>query len=114
MTHGEIVPAVPAAGAARTDIVPAGIVTAPPAPPVRPARPETPAGVMPHESFETLDRMARAMAARATLGVSPTAMVTPWVDWAQHLSRAPGRQIELGLQAIRSAARVLSFTSPAS
>ena len=62
MTHGEIVPAVPAAGAARTDIVPAGIVTAPPAPPVRPARPETPAGVMPHESFETLDRMARAMA----------------------------------------------------
>ncbi|MBL9010150.1 MAG: alpha/beta fold hydrolase [Alphaproteobacteria bacterium] len=66
---------------------------------------------LPGDSFETLDRMARAIAARATLGVSPTAATMPWVDWAQHLVRAPGRQMELALQAGRSAARLMKYAA---
>jgi polyhydroxyalkanoate synthase len=62
-------------------------------------------------SFETLDRMSRAMIARMTQGVSPHAQYAAWFDWLAHLARAPGRQLELSLQAAISAARLLSFAA---
>ena len=62
-------------------------------------------------SFETLDRLSRAMTARLTHGVSPHAQYAAWLDWASHLSRAPGRQLELWLQAVRAATRVALFAS---
>lgn len=62
-------------------------------------------------SFETLDRLSRAMTARFTQGISPNAQYAAWLDWISHLSRAPGRQSELWLRAVRSATRIAHFTS---
>jgi polyhydroxyalkanoate synthase len=42
-----------------------------------------------------LDQGAMASLARLTAGISPHAMVDAWSDWAMHLARAPGRQLEL-------------------
>jgi polyhydroxyalkanoate synthase len=62
-------------------------------------------------SFEILDRLTRAMTARFTNGVSPHAQYAAWFDWASHLSRAPGRQLELWLQAVRAATQLAHFVT---
>jgi polyhydroxyalkanoate synthase len=62
-------------------------------------------------SFETLNHVARAMTARFTQGVSPHAQFTAWSDWFYHLSRAPGRQMELALQAVVFASRLAGLAT---
>jgi polyhydroxyalkanoate synthase len=63
-------------------------------------------------SFDNLDRMARAAAGRFTQGVSPNAMAAAWFDWASHLLRAPGRQLELALTAGTNLARLVRYATP--
>ncbi len=60
-------------------------------------------------SFETFDRMSRALTARVTQGISPHALYAAWFDWASHLARAPGRQMELWMQAGSEVARLAQF-----
>ena len=47
--------------------------------------------------------------ARFTQGISPHAQLAAWFEWASHLARAPGRQMELSLLALKAAARLARF-----
>jgi polyhydroxyalkanoate synthase len=62
-------------------------------------------------AFDTLDRISRAMLGRATQGVSPNAIFAAWFDWASHLARAPGRQLELALEGWVMAARLARYAA---
>ncbi|MET0164916.1 MAG: alpha/beta fold hydrolase [Vicinamibacterales bacterium] len=62
-------------------------------------------------SFETMDRLGRAVAARLTQGVSPHALYDAWFDWASHLVNAPGRLLELGIEAVNIGARFARFAT---
>ena len=59
--------------------------------------------------YRDLDRIARALIARYTGGVSPLSAWQAWSDWALHMSRAPGRQVELGERALQNAAKLTEF-----
>lgn len=65
----------------------------------------------PHDS---LDRSIRAALARATGGLSPQAAAGAWLDWAMHLGRAPGRQLELAEHGVESAWRLWAHALGAS
>ncbi len=62
-------------------------------------------------SFETLDHVARALMARVTQGVSPHVIAAAWFDWLSHLSRAPGRQLGLALQAFIFTGRLMGWAT---
>ncbi|TFL16388.1 PHA/PHB synthase family protein [Jannaschia formosa] len=60
-----------------------------------------------------LDRAARAVLARMNGGVASHSFIEAWADWAQHMSAAPGRQLELAERASRNAALLMKhFAGP--
>ncbi len=63
--------------------------------------------------YDNLDRAARAAMGRFTGGLSPYAMAVTWFDWAAHMSRAPGRQIELAERAGQNAVRLGQYVGEA-
>lgn len=61
------------------------------------------------QSLETLDRVAQAIIARYTQGISPHAQMSAWIDWASHLTQSPGRQLELAADAFASLTQLAHF-----
>ena len=57
--------------------------------------PPLPAPAVHAHPHQNLDRAIRAAVAKVTGGISPHAVTETWQDWALHLARAPGRQLEL-------------------
>ena len=53
----------------------------------------------------------RGKRARLTRGISPHALYAAWYDWASHLANAPGRLLELGLEAVNLGARFARFAT---
>lgn len=58
---------------------------------------------------QNLDRAIRANLARFTGGVSPHSVTKAWQDWALHLARAPGRQLELAERAQSNLMKLWGF-----
>lgn len=56
--------------------------------------------------YDKIDRASRAMLARVTAGISPHSIMATWMDWAVHLSRSPGRQLELAERAAANYAKL--------
>ena len=54
-------------------------------------------------ALRRLDRMTMAGAVRLSGGLSPVAASLAALDWAWHLALAPGRRMELALDAARIA-----------
>ncbi|MBI1384757.1 MAG: alpha/beta fold hydrolase [Rhizobiales bacterium] len=63
-------------------------------PPALPPVEEVATRSSPHR-HAALDRALMASLAQMTGGISPHAIIDAWSDWAMHLARAPGRQLEL-------------------
>jgi polyhydroxyalkanoate synthase len=61
--------------------------------------------------LQNFDRAARAAVARLSGGVSTHAFLEAWSDWAQHLARVPGRQIELAEHAQRNLLQLAALAS---
>jgi len=61
---------------------------------------------LPEHRHQLLDRAAQASLARMTGGISPHAVLEAWSDWAMHLARAPGRQMELAERAQTNALKL--------
>jgi polyhydroxyalkanoate synthase len=52
------------------------------------------------------DQILAAATARQTLGISPAAIALAFADWAMHLARSPGKQVDLTRKAMREATRL--------
>ncbi len=78
-----------------------------------PSAPEAPYVSVGSEAFRAIDRMAEALAAQATGGISPAALAMASFDWSLHLAAAPGKRMELGVKAARKTARFLTWLAAA-
>lgn len=56
-----------------------------------------------------IDRVAGAALARLSGGVSTHSFIEAWSDWAQHLARSPGRQLELAEHAQQNALKLMAL-----
>jgi polyhydroxyalkanoate synthase len=72
-----------------------------------PAVPAAARQAAPDHRHRVLDRAAQAALARLTGGISPHAVIDAWTDWAMHMARAPGRQLELAERAQTNTARLM-------
>ncbi len=87
-----------------------GKASASPAPERSGPRSDEPIGL---EGFRALDRMAEALNAQLSSGLSSAALALAMFDWSLHLARAPGKRAELMHKAARKATRLVGFAAAA-
>jgi polyhydroxyalkanoate synthase len=62
-------------------------------------------------AYLNLDRAVGGTLARLSGGVSLHAFIEAWSDWAQHLARAPGRQLELAEHAQKNFLKLIALAA---
>ena len=63
---------------------------------------------------QNIDKVIHASMARFTGGISPSAVMLAYTDWAQHLAISPGKQALLLEKAVRKAARLAGYVGDCS
>lgn len=58
---------------------------------------------------DIIDRSLHAAVARVTMGLSPAAMMHAYLDWATHLTGAPGKRLQLIDKAMRKTMRLARY-----
>jgi polyhydroxyalkanoate synthase len=61
--------------------------------------------------IDALDRVVHANMGRVTANVSPASVGNAFADWAFHLAISPGKQVELGVKALRKATRLAIYAA---
>lgn len=79
--------------------------------PAKIAKPQPTQSAAPSEEhpYRYLDRISRAVMARNTGGISPYSIFQALNDWALHITRSPGRQLELAERAMKNAMQVAAL-----
>ncbi|MDF2232503.1 alpha/beta fold hydrolase [Albimonas sp. CAU 1670] len=80
----------------------------PPAPPAPEVAPEDVSHAA-EALGEVFDRSLHALMARATMGLSPAALLAIWSDWAVHLAASPGKRMLLAEKAMRKTLRLQRY-----
>jgi polyhydroxyalkanoate synthase len=62
-------------------------------------------------TFDLMDREFHAASARLTLGLSPSALVGAYSDWAAHLAQAPGKCAELAQRGAQNVQELVRFAA---
>ncbi len=62
---------------------------------------------------DIVDRSQHAAIARLTMGLSPTALMQAYMDWAIHLASQPGKRMQLVDKAVRKAGRLAQYAGGA-
>jgi polyhydroxyalkanoate synthase subunit PhaC len=61
------------------------------------------------KGFEDMDRFLQAIQSRFDAGLSPTALMLAYFDWAIHLANSPGKQFELLKQLFEKQVRCFNY-----
>jgi polyhydroxyalkanoate synthase len=59
--------------------------------------------------YETIDKTLHAAMSKLTLGLSPSALMAAYTDWAVHLASSPGKQAQLLEQSTRKSAQLAGY-----
>ena len=59
--------------------------------------------------YETMDKTLHAAMSKLTLGLSPSALMAAYTDWAVHLASSPGKQAHLLEQSTMKSARLAGY-----
>ena len=60
--------------------------------------------------YDLMNKVAHAAMAKATLGISPSALALAYYDWAIHFATSPGKQMKLVEKAVSKFYRLANYT----